>query len=283
MGPCAACGQLTEPDVDFCPACAGYAAPATIYSYAPSRLSRSDGSLEQVLAPLPRTRPPAQDELPAAISGGRQAPPEPGPDLAARLRPSARHRKEGRWLVLSALLIVLIIAAGTVLLELGHPGSASTPRPKAAASTSAPAVSSTPATTPSGPQVSVAPPAASAPDEPVVLSFLASYFTAINNHDFAAYLQLFSAPLRAQLSAATFSAGYGTTTDSAIRLTSIGVIGSGELVAQVSFVSHQQPSASPTDSACTAWVIGIYLLPGGGSYQLQQPPAGYQPSYSVCS
>jgi hypothetical protein len=271
MGPCAACGQLTELEVDFCPACAGYAAPATIYSYAPSRLGRSEGALEHVLAPLP-TRLPAQDELPAAG------------DLSARLRVSAGHRKEGHWLVLSAMLIVLIIAAGTVLLELGRAGSASTPRPRAAASPTTPAARPTAAVpTAPGPLVSVAPSAASSPDETVVLSFLASYFTAINDHNFADYLQLFGVPLRAQLSAATFSAGYGTTTDSAIRLTSIGVIGSGELVAQVSFVSHQQPSASPTDSACTAWVIALYLLPQSGSYQLQQPPAGYQPSYSACS
>jgi hypothetical protein len=271
MGPCAACGQPTELEVNFCPACAGYAAPATIYSYAPSRLSRSDAALEQVLAPLP-TRLPAQDELPAAG------------DLPAQLRVSAGHRREGHWLVLSAMLVVLIIAAGAVLLELGHAGSASPPRRSAAASPTTPAERPTsPVPTAPGPQVSVAPSAASSPYETVVLYFLASYFTAINDHDFADYLQLFGGPLRAQLSTATFSAGYGTTTDSAIRLTSIAVIGSGELVAQVSFVSHQQPSVSPTDSSCTAWVIALYLLPQSGSYLLQQPPAGYQASYTGCS
>ena len=72
------------------------------------------------------------------------------------------------------------------------------------------------------------------------------------------------------------------TTDSAITLTDIGVIGSGELVAQVTFISNQQPAASPTASACTSWSVSLYLLPQGGSFLLQQPPAGYQASYSAC-
>jgi hypothetical protein len=115
------------------------------------------------------------------------------------------------------------------------------------------------------------------------MSFLVSYFTAINTHDFTAYQQLFDPQLRAAESATAFDAGYGTTTDSAIALTSIGVIGAGELVAEVTFVSHQLPAASPTNSACTAWTVSLYLLQQGGRYELQQPPAGYLASYNACS
>jgi hypothetical protein len=116
-----------------------------------------------------------------------------------------------------------------------------------------------------------------------VLSFLVSYFTAINDHDFTAYQQLFDPELRAAESETAFSTGYGTTTDSAITVTSIGVIGTGELVAEVTFVSHQQPAASPTGSACTGWTVSLYLLQHDGSYELQQPSAGYQASYTACS
>jgi hypothetical protein len=198
---------------------------------------------------------------------------------------SASRRSEGHWIVAAATLIVLIIATGTVLLLLlGRSGPASAPRARPAARPTTPAAS--PAVPPaSGPPISVAASAASSPNEAAVLSFLTSYFTAINDHDFTAYQQLFSQPLRADLSAPSFSAGYGTTTDSAITLGGIGAIGSGELVAQVTFVSHQQAAASPTNSACTAWSVSLYLIEqgGGGSYLLQQPPTGYQASYSACS
>jgi len=180
------------------------------------------------------------------------------------------------------MLIVLIIAAGTALLELGRPGPSRSPQAGAAGNTSSPAPSPDVAPSPAGLPMSVEQAAASSPHETAVLAFLTGYFTAINNHDFTAYQQLFSPPLRSELSATTFSAGYGTTTDAAITLTSIGVIGSGELVAQVTFVSYQQPAASPTNSACTSWSVSLYLLQQGGSYLLQQPPAGYQASYTVC-
>jgi hypothetical protein len=292
MGPCATCGQLTEPEADFCPECAGYAAPATVYSYAPSRLSRSDGELEQILIPLSRTEAPAWDNPPAEAAGGTQTS-EPisaasatrsrSHHLAARVSTSAGRRSEGHWIVTAATLIVLIVATGTVLLLLlGRSGPASAPLARPAARTTTPAASPVVPPAP-GPLISVAASAASSRHEAAVLAFLTSYFTAINDHDFTAYQQLFSPPLRADLSEPSFSAGYGTTTDSTITLGGIGVMGSGELVAQMTFVSHQQAAASPTNSACTAWSVSLYLLQQGGSYLIQQPPTGYQASYSACS
>jgi hypothetical protein len=175
-----------------------------------------------------------------------------------------------------------------VVLELGRhlPASspqarpadhASTPTGRATAPTASAAVPPSP-----GPQITVTPAATSSPYETAVLSFLTSYFAAIDNHDFPAYQQLFSQPLRSTLSASAFSAGYGTTTDSAITLTSIGVAGSGGAIAQVTFVSHQQPAVSPTNSACTSWSVSLYLLEQDGSYLLEQPPPGYQASFTAC-
>lgn len=287
MGPCATCGQLTEPEADFCPACAGYAAPATVYSYSPSRLSRSDGELAQILDPLPHPHVPVRDDrLAGPVETLQAAEPIPAApatrDLTARLRATAGNRHDGRWLVAAATLTVLLIAAGAALAQLGRAGHASPLPVRPTVRSSAPAAS--PAARPAqGPQVSVAALAVSSPYETTVVSFLVSYFTAINDHDFTAYQQLFDPGLRAAESATAFSAGYGTTTDAAITLSSIGVIGTGELVAEVTFVSHQQPAASPTDSACTAWTVALYLLQHDGSYELQQPPAGYQASYTVCS
>jgi hypothetical protein len=291
MGPCATCGQLTEPEADFCPTCSGYAAPATVYSYSPSRLSRSDGELGQILDPLPPPHSPVRDDRLDGPTGAWRAP-EPAQATPAtrsvsrgrRARPRAAdgRRREGRWLIASATLIVLIIAAGAAWAALGRAGHASPPPVRPTVRTSTPAASPA-APLARGPQVSVAPLAASSPYETTVQSFLVSYFTAINDHDFTAYQQLFDPELRAAESATAFSAGYGTTTDSAITLTSIGVIGTGELVAAVTFVSHQQPAASPTDSACTAWTVSLYLLQHNGSYELQQPPPGYQVSYTACA
>jgi hypothetical protein len=291
MGPCATCGQLTEPDAHFCPACSGYAAPATVYSYSPSRLSRSDGELAQILDPLLPPHAPLRDDRLDGPAEAWQAP-EPVPATRAtrslsrnrgtRRRAADGRRHEGRWLIASVTVIVLIIAAWAALAQLGRAGHASPPAVRPTVRTSAPAASPAAPLT-QGPQVSVAPLAASSPYETTVLSFLVSYFTAINTHDFTAYQQLFDPQLRAAESATAFSAGYGTTTDSAIALTSIGVIGIGELVAEVTFVSHQQPAASPTNSACTAWTVSLYLLQHNGSYELQQPTAGYHASFTACA
>src|SRR5262249_27179747 len=119
MGPCVTCGQPTEPEADFCPACAGYAAPATVYSYAPSRLSRSEGGVDEILAPLPGSPAPARDQPTAPAVVRRR-----GTELGARLTASARRRREGRSLVAAATLVVLIVAAGTVVLEIGRHGPA---------------------------------------------------------------------------------------------------------------------------------------------------------------
>src|SRR6185312_13929996 len=109
-----------------------------------------------------------------------------------------------------------------------RPAGSSAPQP----AESAPAVppSSTPAP---GPSATPASPAASQPpggSMPVMMApgvrgdpvaaqiqvLVASYFTAINDHDFQAYRHLLLGPLRRQISAAQFAESYGATRDSAV-------------------------------------------------------------------
>jgi hypothetical protein len=119
--------------------------------------------------------------------------------------------------------------------------------------------------------------------EPGVAQFLADYFTAINNHDYQAYLALLDPAQAARESPARFAAGYGTTTDSDATLTAIADRGNGREAASVTFTSHQAPSASPDHSSCDVWQITLYLGPGDGGYLLRRPPSGYGAHVQSCS
>lgn len=279
MGPCPRCGQQTETDANFCPTCGGYAAPATVYAYAPRRLELSADE-----APAPRL---AGSPVMAGVSIGPAAlaplAVAPAARLAALELRYNSHRS-GRRIALAATLAVLLIAAATAGVVLATHGAVSShQRASAPAAGRAPHRAARSASVPpAAGLVGVAASAARSPYLAVVRPFLTSYFSAINRHDYAAYAALFSPAVGGE-SAAAFSAGYGTTTDSSVTLQSVGVVGTGELAAQVSFVSHQLPSASPTNSSCTAWTISLYLLSQDGNYLLQPPPAGYQPSDGACA
>jgi hypothetical protein len=191
-----------------------------------------------------------------------------------------RPPQQGRWIAFAAAAVVLIISAGSVAILLArhsppasHPGAG-----RASPSQTAPASQPT-----SRPLVTVLPAAASAPQARAVEAFLAAYFTAINEHDFAAYQALFGATLRVGLSPAAFARGYGSSQDSQATLHSISVSAGGRLVATVSFVSHQQPSDSATHSSCTAWTISLYLTKRADTYAIQAPPAGYGATAAACS
>ena len=197
----------------------------------------------------------------------------------------------GRWIALTAAMAVLVMAAAAVALALGNgrtPGGS--PQADARAQQSGPAAEPSP-TAPdqtqatalaTGRRVAVAAGAATAPDARPVVSFLTRYFTAINDHDYRAYLRLYSPAIRGSLTPKAFSAGYGTTRDSLATLRHIGVIGLGQLVAVVTFTSHQQPGQSASRSACTRWRISLYLIRAGGGYLLQTPPTGYLASFRAC-
>ena len=188
---------------------------------------------------------------------------------------------------MAATVAVLIIAAAAVVVLIGHRGKASH-NPQAGADspsarTSSPVARGTPTLPGHSGVVTIEPAAAIAPQEAKVAAFLNRYFSAINKHDYSAYLKLFSQPLSGALSAAAFSSGYGTTTDSAVTLRGIEVVGASQVRALVSFTSHQQAAASQTQSSCTAWRISLYLIKHGHRYLLQAPPSGYQASYHPCT
>ena len=202
-----------------------------------------------------------------------------------------RGPHSGRWIALTAAMAVLVMAAAAVTLALaigrtrgGNPqagarasqsGPAAGPSPTAPGETQATALAT-------DHRVAVAAGAAGSPDARPVVSFLTRYFTAINYHDYRAYLRLFNPASRGDLTPAAFSAGYGTTRDSLATLRHIGVIGPGRLDAVVTFTSHQQAGQSPSQSACTRWRISLYLIRARNGYLLQTPPAGYLASFRAC-
>ncbi len=201
------------------------------------------------------------------------------PDSAGLM--TRRPPGQGRWIAFAAAAIVLILAAAGATIALthrappaGHPASGPT---STSTSTSAPRPAPRPR-----PLVTIAPAAASAPQAPAVKAFLIRYFTAINEHDFAAYRSLFSDTQRGGLSAAAFARGYGSSRDSQATLRSIAVGAAGQLVATVSFVSHQQPADSATHSACTSWTISLFLIKQSGAYVIHTPPAGYGATAAAC-
>jgi hypothetical protein len=193
-----------------------------------------------------------------------------------------------------AVVIFLAAAGGAYALVAKHShGSAAAPPTQSAsipATQSAPASPTAPTTAPptsasasasSGVTVAVAPAAASNAAAPQVTSFLNSYFTAINAHDYQAYDSLLDQQMQ-PYPQSSFDAGFGTTTDSAETLTSITDTGSGGEAASVTFTSHQQPTDSPDNSSCDHWSITLFLVPNGSGYLDGPPPSGYHAAYQAC-
>jgi hypothetical protein len=119
--------------------------------------------------------------------------------------------------------------------------------------------------------------------EPGVAQFLSDYFTAINHHDYQAYVALLDPAQAARVTPGRFAAGYGTTADSDVTLTSIAGLGRGREAASVTFTSHQAPSASPDHSSCDVWHITLYLTPNDSGYLIRRPPSGYEARVRSCS
>jgi hypothetical protein len=82
----------------------------------------------------------------------------------------------------------------------------------------------------------VAPSAEGGPDLQAVTTLLQSYFTAINQHDYAAYTSLLAPSMAQQNPASVFASGYGSTTDTDETLTALSATGSSGLAATVTFV-----------------------------------------------
>jgi hypothetical protein len=227
--------------------------------------------------------PPEQPDLghrrralrrPAEAAGGAG-------DLSQPLAELEAVPPNGRWIAIITATAALFIAAVVALALVGeyraaHSPGIDKPRAAARASVSAPA-----SVAPTGQnQLSVDPAAARAPHEAAIVASLNRYFHAINHHDYGVYRRMFVPALRRGLSAASFSAGFGTTTESAEQLRSISVIGAGEVDAFVMFTSRQPTAGRPT---CTAWSMELHLLRRGNRYLIAAPPLGYQASYQSCS
>ena len=153
------------------------------------------------------------------------------------------------------------------------------PAPSAASSPSAPAP---PVPAPgAGTVVTMAPGVSQVPDAARVDGFLVSYFTAINAHDYQQYEQLLIPARRPQLSAAAFTRGYGTTTDTGASIVGISPTGPGVAVT-VTFTSQQQAAAGADVTACTIWDITLYLQNSGGTLLLGTPPHRYHAYRRSC-
>ena len=129
--------------------------------------------------------------------------------------------------------------------------------------------------------VTISPDAAQNQAATGVAQFLSQYFTAINNHDYQAYTSLVTP--QAQMSSGQFASGYRSTADSAETLTGISTTANGDLQADVTFTSHQNPADSVDGTqSCTDWTISLFLGQNGSGYLIDQSPAGYQASYAAC-
>jgi hypothetical protein len=127
----------------------------------------------------------------------------------------------------------------------------------------------------------MAPGLSQAPDAAQVDGFLVSYFTAINAHDYQQYARLLVPARRAQLSAAAFARGYGTTTDTGASMVGISRTGRG-VAATVTFTSEQRVAPGADVTGCTYWDITLYLQRQGGALLIGNPPAGYHAYHHSC-
>jgi hypothetical protein len=194
----------------------------------------------------------------------------------------------GRWTAITAAAAVVVIAAGAVtLVEHGRAparaGGGPTGGATASPSASPGRTGGTSRPAPRPRPVTVAAAAASAPHAAAIAAFLTRYFAAIDHHSFGAYRSLFTPSGRTGLTAAAFTAGYGTTSDSHAVLHRISTAADGQIRAVVTFTSHQRASDSPTHTSCTTWSISLFLAKTSGRYVIETPPHDYKPSFRACS
>lgn len=160
------------------------------------------------------------------------------------------------------------------------PTSASAPTPAATSSAPAQPTPSAAVSSPGGGfPVAATASAAAQPGEQQVVSFLQSYFTAINNHDYGQYAPLVISSQRP--TPQQFQSGFGSTTDSKATLTGVAPTANG-VAATLKFTSHQQPSESPTGTSCNSWHITLFLRAYAGGYRIGPAPPGYHAGDRPC-
>lgn len=195
---------------------------------------------------------------------------------------------------------------GAHSLTSGRPSSQATPPGAGGAAQAATAEPSTPPPSPSTPVVSptaaasataptggtqgtggsavvaLSPGVSGQPAAAAIATFLGQYFTAINQHDYQAYISLFTPAAQQGNTVQKFSSGYATTSDSSETLVEVSPAHHGKTPASVTFVSHQAPQDSPTHSACTIWRITLFLRSTGTSYLIGKGPGSYHASMQAC-
>ena len=133
-----------------------------------------------------------------------------------------------------------------------------------------------------GSTVALGPGVSGQPAAAPVAAFLGQYFTAVNEHDYPAFISLFTPAAQQGLSPQKFSSGSGTTRDSGEKLLVLSPAQHGKTAATITFVSHQDPAESATGTACTRWRITLFLRPSGPSYLIGKAPASYHASAQAC-
>ncbi|MGH3150460.1 MAG: hypothetical protein ACRDOB_07000 [Streptosporangiaceae bacterium] len=270
---------------------------------APAAPARPDPAYPDPTAQLPAYAQPGYAE-PGYPQPGYPQPGYPQPGYGGPAQPGGGGRpgsagrgpgQRNKIIVITVAVIAFLAAGGGAYALVAHHshGSAAAPPTQSAsipatqsastgptAATTAPPTSAS-ASASSGSTVAVAAGAASNAAAPPVTTFLNSYFTAINAHDYAAYDSLLDQQLQ-PYTQSEFDSGYGTTTDSNETLTSITDTGSGGEAASVTFTSHQQPADSPDNSSCDQWSISLFLVPNGSGYLEGKAPSTYHASYQAC-
>jgi hypothetical protein len=171
-------------------------------------------------------------------------------------------------------------SGGTAASPHTGPASAGSPSPTPAPTTLAPSPSPTQPLASNTVSVSAA--AAGDPQQAAVVSFLETYFTAINSRDYHAYLSLLGPEAQATYTRRDFMHGYRSTSDAAEKLKRIYTAG-GYTVAVLTFTSHQDPQDSVDgQESCTRWRISLYLQPTGTGYTMVPAPPGYHPAFASC-
>jgi hypothetical protein len=129
--------------------------------------------------------------------------------------------------------------------------------------------------------VALAPGTGQSPLAAPVQALLVQYFSAINSHRFSQYAPLFLPRVRRQLSAASFAAGYASTTDTGIVLVTL-TTEPRSAAATATFVSRQRPAAGVPAATCTDWAITLFLSRHGTGYLIGAPPPGYHAYHHTC-
>lgn len=275
---CAKCGQRATPGKKFCTQC-GTPLPDA------AAVPRDSGTR------APGPVPPTARAWPALS-------PVP-PPAAGRTRRRAAAGGIATALLLSGLGVWFLLPRGAALHAVARQSTAQSTATSATADSAAAGEGSTPSdpgrqaappsaeSQPPGPAppvvgaVTIAPAAAGNASAPGIAALVDDYFSSINNHDYQAYTALRS-PQAQTISQSQFVNGYGSTTDDGETLRTISSADNGDVVAGVTFTSHQDPSQSANNNACTAWTISLYLVPDNGSYLIDNPPSGYHAKDSAC-